>query len=569
MFIHHQSPASMLPLLVVALVLSLSSLLSFATPVSAQESENIYTRPDPVAKFPVEATAVFFLALIFASLVEFFIDYLADIESEYFQVIFDSIKQETLVCSLLTMLIIFSKSLGAFAAKWSLMLNYSVLTLFFMIIFMMVIVGAVVLSLRVEMNKWKYFEGTRIDADPQLSDKEELFRACRDRFHESLRAKGMTPREGLKFSDYLLRVEKHSMKSITDLGWKCWAGLGVLILMNGVRSRITAPADDTQALQQTDYTINLASYIVMVGFGCLAFFLILHYVVQSRARQFSKDPAAKLAANGTTWIVVNASEFLFFGSMETTAQLFQTVILVLEWYFAVFVLAMIYDVFRVYGGVGLIWLIFAVLPLIIFAAMFPWTITLITILQFLGDGLDEKEAHDLLDVLEEQERRNNTLTLAEADDDEGKKNDARAGIGINDEWIGAPVSLHETSNQASHLDTAAPSFDVKTFQHPNAVDMMKTRKAFEANKKADIVTDNVKTNAFSKDATNKGGSTKDRLNDVWGMLSMPPPSEKRRATGWLDSKVTAHDQQMSDKTYKALTQPLVSENEKKDPMDEL
>ena len=67
----------------------------------------------------------------------------------------------------------------------------------------------------------------------------------------------------------------------------------------------------------------------------------------------ASEPAAKLAPNGASWIVVNASEFLFFGSMETTAQLFQTVILVLEWYFAVFVLAMVYDVFRVYGGLGI------------------------------------------------------------------------------------------------------------------------------------------------------------------------------------------------------------------------
>ena len=47
--------------------------------------------------------------------------------------------------------------------RWSLMLNYSVLTLFFMICFMIIIVISIVLSLRVEMGKWKFFEGTRIE----------------------------------------------------------------------------------------------------------------------------------------------------------------------------------------------------------------------------------------------------------------------------------------------------------------------------------------------------------------------------------------------------------------------
>jgi hypothetical protein len=543
-----------LALTVLAMVLALAVVDPAAAQTAADAStQNIYTRADPVAKFPIEATAVFFLALILASTVEFFIDFLGDIESEYFQVIFSSIKQEMLVCSLLTMLIIFAKSLGAFSAKWSLMLNYAVLTLFFMILFMIVIVVSVVISLTVEMNRWKYFEGTRIDADPQLTDKEELFRTCRERFRESLRAKGMTPRDGLMFSDYLLRVERHTMKAVTDLGWRCWTGLAVLILMNGVRSRITAPNDVNAQLRQSDYTINLVSYIVMVGFGTLAFFLILHFVVQSRLRAFVSEPAAKLAPNGTKWIVVTASEFLFFGSMDTTAQLFQTVIVVLEFYFSVFVLAMIYDAFRIFGGAGIVFVIVAVVPLVVFVLMFPWTITMITMLQFLGDGLDVTEAHDLLDALEEQERRNNTLTLAENEGLGEKKVEIKASLGINDEWTGAPVSLHENSTQAATLDTSAPTVEVKTFAHPNAVEMSQTRRAFAAIEKAKTLTDNVGVGAFTS-ATPATVSTKARLADVWGMLSMPPPAEKSRASGWVDMKVTAAARPSA---LDSLRQPLV------------
>src|SRR5262249_48778371 len=133
---------------------------------------NIYTGPDRVVLFPVEGTAIFALVTLVASVLEFFIDYFRSFEDEYVQLIYGSVSEETIVCSLLTMMMIFVKSLGTLQPKWILMLNYAVLSLFFMVVFFLLIIGSVVVALHVQMKNWRYFEGTRIDADQKLSAKE-------------------------------------------------------------------------------------------------------------------------------------------------------------------------------------------------------------------------------------------------------------------------------------------------------------------------------------------------------------------------------------------------------------
>lgn len=551
-------------------------------------SKSVYSQQDPYASRPIETSMIFLLALIIAACVEGLVDWLDENEDPYFQAIFSSIKQETLVCSLLTMIIMFCKSLGAFSARWSIMLNYAVMTLFFMIIFMLIILCSVVLSLSIETRKWIYFESGlggmgRIDADPQLSDREELFRKCRERFRETMIAKGLRRGDGVKFSDYLKRVQRHTMKAITDLGWKCWSGLAVWILMNGVRARITAPNTPTEEIKQSAHFVNLFSFIAMVGFITLIIFLMLHYVVQSKVRIFADEPAAKLAPNGTTWIIKDcAKEYLFFGSLETTAQLFQTCILILMWFFSVFVLALLSSVFQVFPWYGaVLWIIFAVIPLVVFAIVFPWTVTMITILNFLGEGIDVAEAKELVAVLEEKERRERTLTLQDHDDTDltaahggagggsgsgGGSGGGGAPIGTNDEWQGAPVSLHETSNKAAALDEVAPTFDVRTFQKqadsPNGKTELNktTRRGFDAQRKAANVTDYVGVHAFA--AGTAKGNTMTRLNDVWNMLSLPPPVTKNRATGWLESTVRAPPSaNAASSSSSSLSRPLVADED--------
>lgn len=557
-----------------------------------KDPSSIYQYETVDGTYPVEGTSIFFFIVLLSAAFEFLIDYLSDIESEYFQAIVSSIKQEMLVCSLIGMLIIGAKSFGALSERWNLMLNYSILTFFFMIIFMIIIVLSIVLSLRVEMAKWKFFEGTDIDVPhAKLTAKQELFKQCRERFRESLLAKDVKQVEKILFSDYLLAVQTRSMKAITDLGWKCWSGLAAVILLNGMRARGTAPQGTTATLTDQDWLNNITSYIFTVGCITMIIFLVLHFVIQSRVRTFAQSQAARKAPDGS-WIVVDASDFLFFGSLESTAGIFQTVILVLEWYFAVYVLAMAADSFKVFGWGGLGFIVIAIIPLIVFATVFPWTVVMITMLSFLGTGIDEKEATSLVEHADEQTKHNSQLTQAHEDEQNRKKTDFRAGMGINDEWGGdhvQTVTLHSSSStdkHAANLDTTVPTWDSKDFQHPNAVELAKIRKVklaliqqeqAAAQAEADAKSRGSGAAAASSAIGGGGGGGSSSSKHKLGVLSLPlkrdPAAEARRSPAadpnvFMRSAVPSAAAAASSSSS-SIEAPLIHKSRPVDPMDEL
>jgi hypothetical protein len=449
---------------------------------AAADEKNIYSGPDLVVLYPVEGTGIFATVVLGASLVEFLIAYLMGIDNDYFQLVYKCVAEETIVCSLLTLVMIFAKSLGTLQPKWVMMLNYAVLSLFFMVVFFVGIIGSVVIVLHLRMKRWHAFEeSTRIDVDPKLSSHELLYKQCRDRFRESIVGKDLKYIPDMKFHGYMQRMERFTVAEITDLSWKSWVALAVIVVVNGVRARITTGTGGNTVLTTTDRSINVASYIGFVGYGALALYVVTHYLLYFRLRAFASTPAAKVNELTHQIELLSSRRLLYFADFRTTAQVFQCSVLILEWYLAVFVLGMGFEVYRTYAYVSIVIFAAAVLPLLTFVYMFPTTITTITILNSLGEDLNVTEVQAVLDAHARQEAAasgvldNNAGADGSAPVIHGAAPPAASHThaGEPDEWNGEQVTLHDKSSNRL-LDLYVPTLNVRA-DHPNA----RPRAAFE------------------------------------------------------------------------------------------
>jgi hypothetical protein len=495
---------------------------------------NVYTMADPVARFPVEAATVFVIIAAMASAIEFAIDRLKRNESQYFQQLWAAVKQEFLVSALLTMLIVFCESVGGFSDSWIVVLNYTVLTLFFVVVIFLCLIFAIVFKLRVEMTRWRYFEGTRIDVDPKLSHREGIYKQARDRFRESVAANAVVVKSSMKFADYLAAVEPQTVSGISDMGWRAWAALAVVVIMNGVRGLITV-SSDTVNVSKNQRAIDVFSFIILIGYGSLAVYLAMHFAIQNRAGRYVSEPAAVQV--GDKWAVSKPVELLFFGSFDTTAMAFQVVMLIQEWYVAVLVLGMMSQVFSTFGGLGVLILIAAFLPVVIVALMMPWSVTLISMLRWLGDSLDLERVRALVGQAEENEA---AALLAAAAGAAGaaaaNKNKVATTAALNiareDEWDGAPITLHQSAGMNSQLDVTSPPLRGATNTHASA------RRAYATtarDSQATLHTMDVRLFAGREEADDGPLLTLD--GSAFIVPGLPPSRPVQQQHGWLPSRV--------------------------------
>ena len=419
----------------------------------------LFTSGDMIMRNPVEGSTIFVTAVLVASVVEWLIDYLRAIESDSFQLVFESVREETLIVGVMTLLLIFVLSLGLLRTKWVIMLNYAVMSLLLMVVFFVIIISSMVIVLRIQLNKWQEFERVRMDADPLLSSKELTFKQCRDRFRESVVAMDAKFNIDVLFSEYLKRVQRFTVARIADLSWKSWACLGLLIIINGVRSRFTTgfTGGEDSELTRNQRLANVASYIGFVGYGTLLFYFILHLRLSRQLTAFASEPAAEKKKYVEGFDIKSSSKLLFFGSLETTAQILQSTILFMEWYMAVFALGMVFESWREFKYTAFALYIAAIIPPVVFVGMIPWTLTIVAILSALGTDLKIEDANACFDELDEVRGGGVSKT----------KEKSVAHQVRNDEYNGAEMVTLHASAKNPNLDNQTPLL-IQDARHVNA-----------------------------------------------------------------------------------------------------
>lgn len=327
----------------------------------------LFTSGDLVLHNPVEGCSVFVSAVLAAAIIELFLDFFANIKSRYFQRVFASVREETLLVGLMTLVLIFTTSLDILHPKWEALFNYAVMCLLFMVGFFIFIVAATVGLLGMQMNRWKDFEAARIDADNVLTGREIIIRQSRDQFRESAKALKIECHPDLKFTDYMRKCTRHTVASVCDLNWKSWMALSIMIIINGVRSKISyGSIDATVNVSRSDRTANAISYICFIGYSTLGVYVLLSFLLHHRLATFSEK---RIAVDSEQ--ILSSSKHLFFAKQSTTCHIFQSIVIILEWYLALFALGMASELYNEFGGLAFLFYAAAVIPVLILCICCP------------------------------------------------------------------------------------------------------------------------------------------------------------------------------------------------------
>eukprot|EP00656_Telonema_subtile_P019496 TRINITY_DN20733_c0_g1_i1.p1 TRINITY_DN20733_c0_g1~~TRINITY_DN20733_c0_g1_i1.p1 ORF type:complete len:494 (+),score=45.27 TRINITY_DN20733_c0_g1_i1:106-1587(+) len=227
-------------------------------------------------------------------------------------------------------------------------------------------------------------------------ESEEYFRAT-VKYH-NLRVEGV---DQVLYSEYLYRRSAFVIAEVFDLSWKNWLVLAVFVIVNGVRTRIALGDEATKST--SSLVTHYVTYIIIIVFLPMAIYAGLHVTLRMRlSKVISKpvvDPNRRRDPRHNVTEEATPSRYLFFSDLGITTSVFQSIILMVEWYLAYFTLNMVGTGFNQLGPLTAVFVVLAVGPVVVFCWMFPWTVIVVTMLDNLGTDLKEELVVELADAL--------------------------------------------------------------------------------------------------------------------------------------------------------------------------
>jgi len=326
-------------------------------------------------KNPVDTCVIFIVVIALCAGIEMSIQHLSNVQNKYFRVIFGAFLEEVMIVGVLSLLLLFGTSIiPGISDRWMTIFRWMVMCLFFMALFFALIVISMYVRGQFAIKAHRLFEETRQGSDIMFSWNEKRYIDVCKRFKASAAYVSIKNIESLRFADYLAKMQRHNVVQITDLSWKSWAWLSVLVVINVFRSKLTAPNQnviDVDTMTEFELVKAVWSYILVIGYGTVLLFLILHYTIQQRLVRYlseeplpgmGTEPVRKTESAASTGLNTGAadkaaqpkserevlvemledpSKNLLMGSIERTLEFIQIVIMWLEWYLSVFALGMV------------------------------------------------------------------------------------------------------------------------------------------------------------------------------------------------------------------------------------
>eukprot|EP00759_Apiculatamorpha_spiralis_P023286 PhF_6_TR27135/c0_g1_i3/m.39599 len=190
----------------------------------------IYSSGDIVLQNPVESCTIFIFVIMLSAALELLLHHLSHIENKYFRVVFEALSEEVMIVGVLALLLLFGSSVvSGMPDRWVTIFNWAHMCLFFMAVFFTGIVISIITSVQRQAKRWKIFEETRLD-DARVTKDENRYRMATEHYRDTLAYLGMKGMEDVDFADYIAKMQRHSVVEITDLSWKSWAGLSILVI---------------------------------------------------------------------------------------------------------------------------------------------------------------------------------------------------------------------------------------------------------------------------------------------------------------------------------------------------
>lgn len=371
---------------------------------SGVDLSNLYSNGDVILSSPIESSTIFLLIVVVSASIEYLFGIAREVDSDFFRQMFGAITEEVLVVGVLSLLLTFVSSLiSSLPSQWELMFKWAHICLFFMAtIFIVVVCGVLVASLS-QHKAWKKFELSRMKVAESFDGREQKFKLSWEKFCVALRAYGYDTQ--VSFASYVFRSERLNLVALTNLTWKSWLALSVLVVLNALRTKLIPtthnPDDPAQVLSDNDALLNIIAFLLLCGLGILIVFFYIHFTLQQRFRQYLMltitkhgDPSAPLVVRKTD--LDDPQSFLLFQSLPSTIAALQMLLVCLVWYLSVFFLNLMYTTFSYNFGLTIVIIVAAISPAIVFVAFIPWTITTVSILSTLGTNLQEAYIAELL-----------------------------------------------------------------------------------------------------------------------------------------------------------------------------
>jgi hypothetical protein len=422
--------------------------------MSTLELSSLYSSGDIILQNPIESSAIFLVVVVMCSCIEYLFALAGEVDSKFFRQMFDTIAEEVLVVGSLSLLLTFGSSvIQSLPSSWSVMFQWAHICLLFMGIMFVVLLVLVLFFVFSGNSRWKKFESTGLKNGLEgVSLRQRDFAYAIDKFNLALRAFGFEAGE-VTLSSYLLKAEKRNLISLGNLSWKSWLALSTIVVLNALRTKVITrifpdpdPYNPDIILDETGNVVNVASFIVICGYGTLLIFLAIHRRMQRRFRQYLMLSQTKTRVEGndlaepinvTKLDLDDPQSFLLWQSTTNSITLIQAVLMFLVWYSAVFFLNMVYQTFTFNIGFTLLFLVTGIVPLIVFVVVAPWTLTAIAILSTLGTNLNEnwvksliQEKNKLESIAAEKERDEKKAKETEKAKEKSKPGDAEVSAAI-------------------------------------------------------------------------------------------------------------------------------------------
>lgn len=390
--------------------------------VNSFNSTTIYSSGDVVLMFPVETTTISLVVFLAAAIFEFIIDTVGGAQNKYFRVMFNAIVQQVMIVGVLILALLFTQTVYNWPPIWVFMFKWSMMCLFAMItIFILQIVFLLWLATR-SATTWEQFESTKMDAEgADLSGWEAQYKLSSYKFFDALKAYGYNSSNGVRFSQYLSKVIRRNVFSMTSVNWVSWICLATVVVVNGLRAEASMKLslinteDVSGQLNDWQRFVNYFSFVLLVGYVAMGIFLALFVtlirrldnflegtrssavqaaaVATSRRALYGANASAPLAGGETTVTIDSLDDprsYLFRRSLDATLELVQATMLITQWYFATFVLGFVYQlIFLVSLPYSVPVLVLGVVPIVVPMIFTPRLLLVVTILGSLGTNLDE------------------------------------------------------------------------------------------------------------------------------------------------------------------------------------
>jgi hypothetical protein len=383
-------------------------------------STTIYSGGDVVRAYAIEETTITLIVLLVAAIVEFAVDTVSGAENKYLRVMFNAVAQEVMIVGVLILALLFTQTVYTWPVLWVFMFKWSMMCLFLMIVLFIIEIMVLLYIARRSADSWGVFESTLMDTQGvSLSGWQEHYKHSSYKFLQALRAYGYEAGNGVRFSHYLSKMVRRNVFSMTEIKWVAWVVLATVAVLNGLRAeaamKLSLIGDENVDDELSDWQrfINYFTFVVLVGYVALALFIAVFVMLLRRldaflegtrsAQRASSPPPASTATVVGAEVVISIDtlddprSYLFRHSLDATMELIQTLLLVVQWYTATFVLGFMYQCVMVVDlAYGIPVLVAGAIPFFVPMFLMPRLLLTVTILGSLGTNLDEYAVQALI-----------------------------------------------------------------------------------------------------------------------------------------------------------------------------